>query len=181
MAHFFLPETNKIFNPTATMQSPISELFIRPGSPARFGIWGGGWNGERLIVKVYRGASVIKDDPSPASSDLGNNIYLYEISGLQDRDLIYGMLPDGQTRFTGELSVRTASTSASDIMAEEAQHYRRKEPFARNTICPYAVPYLALPLPEERISDIMIKLEDRCVAGPLNAVHGLAVHTTAGD
>ncbi|MBR0796111.1 N-acetylmuramoyl-L-alanine amidase [Bradyrhizobium jicamae] len=181
MAHFFLPESDNKFNPKAAMDSPISELFIRAGTPARFGIWGGGWSGERLVVKVYRGASVINDDPGPVSSDVGNNIYVYVVSGLQDGDLIYGMLPGGEVRFTSELRVRTASNRASDVMGEEAQHFKSKEPFSRDTICPLAVPYLALPLPDDKFPQAMIRLEEKCVGGSLNAVHGLSVHATGGN
>src|ERR1700676_4033044 len=135
MAHFFLPVQGPIraHGEAAASESPISELVINPNSNGAFGVWGGGWDGNPLVIKVYRGNAVVSEGAAPSvkliriSRDVGNHIDVYSAIGLKDGDEIYGMLDDGTTRFTGALLIRVHSGSADDLMAEWAQHYRAKQ------------------------------------------------------
>jgi hypothetical protein len=187
MANFFLPVEggNRAHGPAAASESAISELIIRPAGNGSFGLWGGGPDGKPLVAKVYRGSAVVSDGNaaivklSRLTRDPGNHIDVYSATGLKAGDEIYGMLEDGKTRYTAALSIRMATGKAIDIMAEWAQHYRAKTAFARPDLCPLAVPYLALD--EKKTGNKMTKLPDNCVGAPLNDVHGMAVHTTAGN
>ncbi|HKS88658.1 MAG TPA: peptidoglycan recognition family protein [Stellaceae bacterium] len=184
MAHFFLPVGNLANGPAAASESAISELFVPAGGAGRFGLWGGGFDGKPLTVKVYRAGTVASDGAghavhlARAAHDPANHIDVYTAAGLRDGDEVYGMLADGVTRFTGALRIRVHAGKASDVMAEWAQHYRAKQSYARKGICEIAVPYLALD--DKRSGAKMEKLADGSVGGPLNSVHGLAIHTTAG-
>jgi hypothetical protein len=179
MAHFFLPSSgpNQAINFTAAENSPISELIIKHGANASFGVWGGGWNGERLRVQVWRGSQRILDDPAAKQSFPGQHIYTYSIPGLANGDEVYGMLPDGATRFTEALKIVVHSSKAADVMAEWARDYAAKRAPTRPHLYPAAVPYLAL---SDKHQGPMTRLNDANIGGALNAVHGLAVHTTAG-
>jgi hypothetical protein len=179
MANFFLPSPGspRSIGFAASDNSGLTELIIRAGANADFGLSGGGWNGEALRVQVYRAGQVIIDNPTPKSSFPDQKVYIYSLPRLQNGDLIYGMLPDGVSRFTGALKIVIHSNSANDVIAEWAQHLKAGETVDRPHLYPQATPYLAL---SDKAQGAMIKLNDGSIGGALNAVHGLAVHTTAG-
>jgi hypothetical protein len=179
MANFFLPSPGspRSIGFAAADNSWLSELIIKPGAIANFGLWGNGRAGEILTIKVYRAGQIVIDNPTPKSSFPDQNVQIFALPGLKNGDEIYGMLPDGVSRFTSALKIVLHANTATDVIADWAQHYKAGEAFDRPHLYPDAVPYLAL---SDKGQGAMARLEDRCIGGALNAVHGLAVHTTAG-
>jgi hypothetical protein len=179
MAHFFLPSPGspKSLGFAAAENSGLTELIVKPGAPANFGLWGGGPDGQPLRIQVFRAGQVVIDNPDPKSSNAAQNTYIYSLPNLRNGDEIYGMMSDGLMRYTSALTIFIHANTPNDVIAEWAQNYKAGTRFEREHLYPDAVPYLAL---SDKVQGAMVKLEARCVGGALNAVHGLAVHTTAG-
>lgn len=185
MAHFFIPDhPDKAHVSAAVEGGALSELAIRPGSAAAFGLWGGGPTGQPLVVKVYRGGVSVSDGARPAvkvervANDPANHVQTFRATGLTAGDQIVGLLPDGVTRYTAPLPVRVLGSSASAVMTQWAAALARGETFTgRGLFTAGATPYTAISDPK---MGTMKLLTDAAVGGPLNDVNGLAVHTTAG-
>ena len=173
---------NKGLGESAASGAGISELVIGPNGVGTVGIWGGGPDGAALVIKVYRGATVVSEGAHPAvklqriSNDSGTHIQVYSLSGLKEGDQLFGLTADG-ARYTGALSVRVLGDTANGVIEQWARHYLAGEPFPNNSLYPDAAPYLALSDPHQ---GNMIKLKEKCIGGPLFNVHGLSIHCTAG-
>lgn len=184
MAHFFVPSHGGdiAHGPAAADGAGISQISISPGGAAQFGIWGGGPDGSVLIAKVYRGSAVVNEGPAPVvklarvSNDSARHIQVYTAYGLRSGDEIYGMLPDGR-RWTSALTIKIQQGGANDVMAEWVQRRANAMPPPNRFLYPNAVPYLTL---DDKAQGKISKLAEKNIGGPLNDVHGLSVHVTAG-
>ncbi len=182
MAHFFVPtHADKGHGAMAADGAAISDLVVDTGGTATFGLYGGGWDGERLLIKVYRGSVVVNEGAAASvklnrlSDDSVGHIQVYSASGLRNGDEIYGMLANGG-RFTGALTVRQLK-DAGGIIELWAKALADEKPFSNPYIYPNGVPYLAL---ADAKQGKMTKLDTKCFGGPLRSVHGLAIHATSG-
>jgi hypothetical protein len=182
MAQFFLPtQPNPAHVTVAAEGAELSSLLIRPGAPARVGLWGFGFNWEPLEVRVFRGGTWVSGSPSSAvkltrtmnvPSDYSQ---VFTITGLRQGDTLLGVMANGQA-FTNPLPVYELNGTPSGIMQEAASLYGVDLP-RHHGISFYAIPYLAL---RDAKMGGMATLRDATAGGPLMNVHGLAVHTTAG-
>ena len=179
---------------TAAYADGISTLPMTAAGVGVFGLWGRDPRGSLLRLVVYRGGTangqaysggtIVNEGPKPAVQlklilDVPNrDTRVYRATGLRPGDVIYGATSAG-LHYIGPLEIVQVTGRAVDVMQDWANRlrddpaYRPTEPF----LCPLATPYLALTkngMAAPRLYDIL-------VGGPTTAVHGLAVHCTAGS
>jgi len=185
MANFFIPsyDSDTAHAEDAAGDAGISELIIEKNKAARFAVWGGGPDGKPLAIKIYRNGSVVSEgNTAPVKLMRGSilpsaHVQVFSAWGLQDGDQVCGLLPDGRP-WTEPMSVSELTGSAQSVMSYWAQCFNSNQAFSNRACYDDATPYLALSVPEKGWT--MTQLEDRCVGGALNNVHGLAVHATGG-
>ena len=160
-------------------QTAISTVGADAQGKAKFRLWGGGPNGEELVVRVYRAGVVVSESGGVtlASKSAGNWDFDYEATGLKPGDQIFGMTNLDQ-RYTSALSVVAASAAPSKnhLINTWAKHYDENPTPSSDFLYAGAVPYLAL---KHKKMGSPKRLAEKCVGGPLSQVYGLAVHTTA--
>lgn len=185
MAHFFMPAAQQSDSAAAAGSHAeqasdaldIEEVLIDAAGIARFGLWGGGPSGEKLVIKVYRAGVVVNEGQRPAvkvasaGGFTARHISLYTATGLKDGDEIYGMLDD-KRRYTGVLTARKPSNDDRTLIKRWADAVKAGQKFGHPKLCDFAVPYLAVD-PKQKVTP----LDDRNIGGPLNKVRGLAMHT----
>jgi hypothetical protein len=169
MANFKHPTTN----------GDISTLAADATGKARFRLWGGGPDGEELIVRVYRSNVVVSEGLGVTlkSTNAGNWNFDYTATGLKPGDQIFGLTNLG-ARYTAALSVLSAGTAPSKnhLIASWAAHYEQNPKPSSDFLYPNAIPYLALTDPKMGRCPT---LQENCIGGSLQKVNGLAVHCTA--
>ncbi len=165
----------------AIANAPLHELVVRPGAVAKIGLWGKE-NGNPLEVRAYRGGSRVSGSASSPvklsrlSHDPKLNAQVYHVTGLRQGDTLVGATPNGDV-LTVPLPVFELRNTPSGLMREAANAFAAKGGRPKIAgICNDAVPYLAL---RHATMTGMTVLWD--THHPLQSVHGLAVHTTAGD
>jgi hypothetical protein len=174
--------------------SGLSTLPVDPIGNGTFGLWGVGIGGNPLKIRVRRGATVVSDggpkalvkltsllDAATASkrgSMAPERTRIFLASGLKPGDEIDAVNTDGGHRAAGPLTVTLVSGTAGDVMQDWANQLRADPAYkpSQQFLCPIATPYLAL-----RLGNMTpTRLNEALVGGPTSAVHGLAIHCTAG-
>jgi hypothetical protein len=165
----------------AVFGAALAELVIRPGTSVQVALWGADNRGESLEVRAYRGALWVSKSPaSPVkltrtANDPKRHIQEFLVTGLREGDTLVGVSPGGHPR-TDPLPIYELRNTPSGLMREAANksQYLR---WSVQGICPDAIPYLAMRDP--KMGDMAV-LNDMAATGPIQNIHGLAVHTTAG-
>jgi hypothetical protein len=174
--------------------SGLSTLPVTAMGAGTFGLWGVGLAGDPLKVRVRRGAAVVSDGGIKAPVKLQlllgadaaakrgwalpQRTRIYQATGLKPGDEIDAVAGDGGQRAAGPLTVTLVSGTAGDVMHDWATRLRADPAYKPDEafLCPIATPYLAL-----RLGNLTpARLNEALVGGPTSAVHGLAVHCTAG-
>lgn len=186
MAHFFLPShSSAAQGEVAADKADISELTIDPAQAyVRVGLWGGAADGSKLIIKVHRNAVVVSEGKMPAvkiqaaAYDAGRHIQVVTLYGLKGGDFVRAWDKNGLPQ-TAPLPTLQLASGAPSVMKSWAAALASKAayPLPRG-LCPFAAPYLAL---SDAKFGKMPELKASCVGSPINNVHGLAVHCTAGN
>lgn len=170
MANFKHPSTH----------ADISTIAVDASGKARFRLWGGGPDGEELIVRVYRSNVVVSEGGGVdlSSTDAGSWNFDYTATGLKAGDQIFGLTSLGG-RYTGALTVVNSGTASSKnhLIASWAAHYKDNPKPNSDFLYPNAIPYLALKHPKQGPCPA---LAEKCIGGSLKRVSGLAVHCTGG-
>lgn len=186
MAHFFYPShTDTAHGIMAADQAAISELQLDQGQAyTRLGLWGGASDGSKLAIKVYRGGRVVSEGVAPLvkikpqSYDNASHIQVVVISGLKGGDSISAIDANDAPQ-TNALPVSVYGSGPSDVIKRWSRAVNTDEFFTPPPgLCPLAIPYQAAASSKKYA---MPELKVSCIGGPMVNVHGLAVHTTAGN
>ncbi|MDS4068550.1 MAG: peptidoglycan recognition family protein [Candidatus Competibacter sp.] len=181
---FFQPTQLKSRDPAhapfAVFGAALAELVIRPGTTAQVGLWGKGYNGDLLEVRVYRGGARVSGSPSSpvkftrTASDPKLHLQEFQVTGLREGDTLIGVTASGQPR-TEALPVYELRNTPSGLMRQAANESKLLR-WSIPGICPDAIPYLAIQNPKMGAMPVLKDL----IVKPLMNVRGLAIHTTAG-
>jgi hypothetical protein len=185
MAHFFYPSDRvQLANiKMASEKAPITELHIKPGSWAVFGVQGD----QPYQVKVVRAGRVVSEGQGASvglvrlTNDSQAGTRVYRGDGLHNGDEIQALdVASGQS--IASLTVIELTTSASSLMDLWVQQFKANgsRPDDR-ACCDLATPYLTLTDPVATRGDRMTRLDPKRIGGPLDNVHGLSVHCTSGS
>jgi hypothetical protein len=124
MAHFFQPtQPDRARVDVAASGAALSELFIRPGTAVRIGLWGG-HSGEPHDLQVFRHGIEASGFPSApvklvrTLEDIGKNIQVYTVTGLWHEDKLIGVRYQDRRPGTDELPVVEFGDTPSALMRE---------------------------------------------------------------
>ena len=156
--------------------SGLSTLPVTAMGAGTFGLWGVGFGGDPLKIRVKRGAAVVSDggpkapvkvqplldaDGKPKRGYATARTRIFQALGLRPGDEIDAVATDSGHRAAGPLTVTLVSGTAGDVMQDWANELRADPAYKPSEafLCPVATPYLALSLGKmtaPRLNDALI-------------------------